>query len=84
MIEYTVSEFRKNTREILNAVDQGADVCVRRWGKRYSIAEIPEGAMLASASEKVREDSGKAKSLCPHGSSQGLCRFESCNKRARK
>lgn len=38
MMEYTVSEFRKNVREILNAVDQGATVYIKRYDTKYLIS----------------------------------------------
>lgn len=42
-MKYTVAEFRSNTREILNAVDQGADVQIERYGKLYAIKATVRG-----------------------------------------
>lgn len=36
-MEYTVTEFRKNIREILNAVDSGAEVKIKRYDREYVI-----------------------------------------------
>lgn len=43
MKEYTVAEFRANTREILNSVDQGREVVLIRYDARYSIKPISKG-----------------------------------------
>jgi hypothetical protein len=43
-MKYTVTEFRKNTREILDSIDRGAEVTIVRYDKEYVIngTVVPE------------------------------------------
>ena len=45
-MKYTIKEFRKNTREILNAVDQGAEVIITRYDQEYVISPNRTGTFV--------------------------------------
>lgn len=52
-MKYTIAEFRKNTREILNAVDQGAEVVITRYDTEYLITGLVSDAEAQEVAKHV-------------------------------
>lgn len=61
-LEYTVAQFRKDTRMILNAVDQGGEVYIKRYDQAYRLSpatfspapnEVHEGTAIGEPPRKV-------------------------------
>lgn len=55
-MKYTVAEFRAKTREILNAVDQGADVQIERYGKLYRVSAAENGTFVVDRTMGIMDE----------------------------
>jgi len=90
MKQYTLSEFRKNTREAFNLAESLEDVVVERYGLRYRLvraADLPNNTVSSSSGlyPKVAEKAlGRLEpkplevKRCPHGKKYGVCANAGC------
>lgn len=86
-IRYSIVEFRKNTREILDSVDRGADVMIQRYDKLYSIKPTVRGNSALPIERKNTAVKGidpantrnvVSTSHCQHGQEKGECLVKGC------
>lgn len=96
-MRYTVTEFRKNIREILDTVDRGANVTIVRYDRAYDLRSVDPapGKVLeidtagrsvpeALADPKTTATTPKKSDQCPHGYAKGFCKKSDCNRKFAK
>lgn len=55
-MKYSVTEFRKNTREILDTVDRGAEVVIQRYDREYRIIITKHPAFTISRDMELEDE----------------------------
>lgn len=91
----SVTEFRKNFREILDKADEGEMITLVRYDREYRIHAmaapnpgVTKGKravkpldMEDKKPEPINPNNRATKNHCPHGYAKGMCKKADCNKK---